>query len=213
MSSRFADPTAMRTRSPIYHDDNPKRPPPSPSNKAPPPKKFDAKSRAVSEELCLPSKAQPLATPSSESFAESCPDKLSANRDVVDMEVFDQILEIDEGDDTREFSRGLVKDYLDQAQATIKQLDESFAKHDLTQLGKLGHYLKGSSASLGVVRVQEICENMQHFGNRIDPKEPDVNISTEDAFARIKPLLARLKDEHAAADKVLKKFLEGCSKP
>ena len=51
--------------------------------------------------------------------------KLSANRDVVDMEVFDQILEIDEGDDTREFSRGLVKDYLDQAQATIKQLDES----------------------------------------------------------------------------------------
>ena len=76
MSSRFADPTAMRTRSPIYHDDNPKRPPPSPSNKAPPPKKFDAKSRAVSEELCLPSKAQPLATPSSESFAESCPDKV-----------------------------------------------------------------------------------------------------------------------------------------
>lgn len=70
--SRFAEPT----RSSVYYDESPKRPPPSPSNKAPPPKKLDAKSRAVSEEPCLPSKAQAAITPSSEPLVESCPDQV-----------------------------------------------------------------------------------------------------------------------------------------
>ncbi|KAF8432142.1 signal transduction histidine kinase [Boletus edulis BED1] len=201
MSSRFADLTTMRTRSPIYHDDSSKRPPPSPSNKAPPPKKLDAKSRAVSEEPYLPSKPQPVVTPSSEPHVELCPDKSSPNRVVVDMEVFSQILELDDTDDG-EFSREMVEEYLGQTQGTIKLMDESLAKHELIQLSKHGHFLKGSSAALGVVQVQEICEKIQHLGNRIDPdKGPEVKISAEDAFARIKPLLARLKEEHAAAEK------------
>lgn len=141
------------------------------------------------------------------------------------MEVFEQILELDEAG-SREFSQDMVKEYLEQTQATIKLMDDSLcaglslqsnsdvslalsAKHELTQLGKHGHFLKGSSAALGVVQVQEICEKIQHLGNRIDPdKEPDVKMSAEDAFARIKPLLARLKDEHTAATKWLKKFFE-----
>ncbi|KAG8214760.1 hypothetical protein J3R82DRAFT_9850 [Butyriboletus roseoflavus] len=262
MSSRFADPTTMRTWSPIYHDDSSKRPPPSPSNKAPPSKKLDAKSRAVSEEPSPPSKAsQPAVVPSSESYTESCTDKVCRSvshihattlpahpppsahskqcsppllfpkvRQAIGssstMEVFEQILELDEGD-SQEFSQDMVKEYLGQTQATIKLMDECLcaslslqsitdvslppsAKHELTQLGKHGHFLKGSSAALGVVQVQEICEKIQHLGNRIDPdKEPEVKISVEDAFARIKPLLARLKEEHAVAAKWLKKFFEG----
>ena len=74
MTSRFADPATMRTRSPIFHDESPKRSPPSPSNKAPPSKKLDAKSRAVSEEPCPPVKA--LQTLSSEPHSESCADKV-----------------------------------------------------------------------------------------------------------------------------------------
>lgn len=174
--------------------------------------------------------APPSATASSANYL-SCSPKSSSDRVVVviDMEVFQQILELDDGDD-REFSRGMVKDYLEQAQTTIKLMDESLcaglslqsnsdvspalsAKHELTQLGKHGHFLKGSSAALGVVRVQEICEKIQHLGNRMDPdKEPEAKITAEDAFARIKPLLARLKEEHAAASKCLKKFSDG-SKP
>lgn len=86
------------------------------------------------------------------------------------------------------------------------------AKRELTQLSKHGHFLKGSSAALGVVQLQEICEQIQHLGNRIDPdKEPEVvKISAEDALARIKPLLARLKDEHVAAAKCLKEYFSGC---
>lgn len=141
------------------------------------------------------------------------------------MEVFGQILELDDGDD-REFSEEMVREYLEQAKTTIESMDENLcaapslpcdtdvsftlsAKRELTQLGKHGHFLKGSSAALGVVQVQEICEKIQHLGNRMDPdREPEVKISAEDAFARIKPLLTRLKDEYATAVKSLKKFLE-----
>lgn len=74
MSSRFADPATMRTRSPIYPDDSLKRPPPSPSsNKALPPKKLDPKSHPVSEEPC------PAKTVLSDSHAESCTDKVSSS--------------------------------------------------------------------------------------------------------------------------------------
>ncbi|KAH0832206.1 signal transduction histidine kinase [Lanmaoa asiatica] len=251
MSSRFVDPSTMRTRSPIYYDESPKRPPPSPSNKAPPSKKFDTKSRAVSEEPCPSSEApQTVSAPSSDtepctdkvcrpvshnhasrpppmlhrvptpSSANHLPPKSSSNRVVVDMEVFGQILELDE-DDNRGFSQGMVKDYLDQAQSTIKLMDECLCaglslqsdtdvslalstKHELTQLGKLGHFLKGSSAALGALQVQEICEKIQHLGNRVDSgKEPEVKIPAEDAFAKIKPLLVRLKGEQAEAAKQL----------
>lgn len=89
-------------------------------------------------------------------------------------------------------------------------IDVSFvlsAKHELTQLSKQGHFLKGSSAALGAVQVQEICEKIQHLGNRVDPdKEPQVKISAEDALVRIKPLLARLKDEHAATEKFFEEY-------
>lgn len=49
--------------------------------------------------------------------------KSSGNRVVVDLEVFGQILELDEGDG-REFSQDVVEGYLEQAQATIKLMDE-----------------------------------------------------------------------------------------
>ncbi|KAF8558367.1 histidine-phosphotransfer domain, HPT domain-containing protein [Imleria badia] len=140
-----------------------------------------------------------------------CSPQSSSNRVIIDLNVFGQILELGKGDeDDKEFAREMVDDYLEQAQAKLKEMNESFAKHELTQLGQYGHFLKGSSAALGVVRVQEICEKIQHLGNRIDPdKESEVKISTEDAFARIKPLLVRLKEEHPEAARSLKKLLEG----
>jgi len=151
--------------------------------------------------------------------------KSSSDHVVVDMKEFMQILELDEGDD-QGFARDVVEDYLKQTQGTIELMDKSLcaglslqsntdvslapsAKHDLIQLSKYGHFLKGSSAALGVVQVKEICEKIQHLGNRIDPdKEPEVKISADDALARIKPLLARLKDERAAADEWMKKFFK-----
>lgn len=55
---------ALRARSPNIIDDIVKRPPPSPSDKAPPQKKLDVKSRPASEES-TPKAASPI-TPAKE---------------------------------------------------------------------------------------------------------------------------------------------------
>jgi osomolarity two-component system phosphorelay intermediate protein YPD1 len=39
---------------------------------------------------------------------------------------------------------------------------------DLEQLASLGHFLKGSSATLGLVKVKDHCEKIQHFGGKKD---------------------------------------------
>lgn len=97
--------------------------------------------------------------------------------DNVDREVFDQILEMDE-DDEREFSSGIVLGFLDQAESTFKSMDvalyASQSHHaagvlnrkyrkarNLTELSHLGHFLKGSSATLGFNKVKDECEKIQ----------------------------------------------------
>lgn len=48
---------------------------------------------------------------------------------------------------------------------------------DLKQLSELGHYLKGSSATLGFTKVKDECEKIQHWGAQKDETgnnpEPD----------------------------------------
>ena len=39
---------------------------------------------------------------------------------------------------------------------------------DLPELSSLGHFLKGSSATLGFVKVKDQCERIQHFGAKKD---------------------------------------------
>ena len=40
---------------------------------------------------------------------------------------------------------------------------------NLSEAGKLGHFLKGSSAAIGVIRVRDSCEKIQHWGALKDP--------------------------------------------
>lgn len=44
---------------------------------------------------------------------------------------------------------------------------------DLTKLSSLGHFLKGSSAALGIIKVQDACEKIQHYGNKRDEESGD----------------------------------------
>ena len=43
----------------------------------------------------------------------------------IDMEVFNQILELDDDDDDDEFSRGMVNDYFSQAEKTFIDMDDA----------------------------------------------------------------------------------------
>lgn len=78
-------------------------------------------------------------------------------------------------------------------------------KKDLQELSSLGHFLKGSSAALGVSKVQKSCEKIQHYGNRRD-EEVGVDLDEKEALSRIGQLLAQVKREYRVAEEFLKGF-------
>jgi len=79
-----------------------------------------------------------------------------------------------------------------------KSSTDSSNDKDLKELSGLGHFLKGSSAALGIVRVQAICEKVQHYGANRD-EEADCAITDEDALKRITQLLKDCKKDYAVA--------------
>ncbi|KAK0386839.1 hypothetical protein NLU13_5152 [Sarocladium strictum] len=83
--------------------------------------------------------------------------------DVLDMNTFEQILEMDEEGDN-EFSSSIVDGFLDQAEETFVSMDKALEEEQLEELSSLGHFLKGSSATLGLVKIRDGCENIQRYG-------------------------------------------------
>ncbi|KAH7173715.1 signal transduction histidine kinase [Fusarium flagelliforme] len=83
--------------------------------------------------------------------------------DNIDMNTFEQILEMDEPGDC-EFSHSIVFGFFEQAEETFVSIDNALEKKDLEELSSLGHFLKGSSATLGLVKVKNACEAIQRYG-------------------------------------------------
>ncbi|KAI9465695.1 histidine kinase, phosphotransfer Hpt, partial [Lactarius psammicola] len=119
----------------------------------------------------------------------------------IDMEVFGQILDLDDDDD--EFSQGMVDDYFSQAEKTFTDMATALKEKDLDKLSSLGHFLKGSSAALGVFRVQTSCEDIQHYGQL---REGLKVIEKDDAIAKISTTLARAREEYKVAKSSLEEF-------
>ncbi|KAF9534506.1 signal transduction histidine kinase [Crepidotus variabilis] len=122
-------------------------------------------------------------------------------------ETFGQILELDDDPEEREFSKDMVYDYFDQVKVTFKEMDTYFANQDLLQLSSRGHFLKGSSAALGLDRVQRLCEKIQHCGACRDEKL-DKDMTQGEAMDVMRKLLRTLKLEYADAEDWLKDFFE-----
>lgn len=80
-------------------------------------------------------------------------------------------------------------------------------KKDLLELSRLGHFLKGSSAAIGLKKVKATCEKIQNVGNCQD-EEGTGDIEKEDALKRITPLLPQVKTEYSEAEEYLKNFYE-----
>ncbi|KAG8845463.1 hypothetical protein FRB96_002520, partial [Tulasnella sp. 330] len=86
----------------------------------------------------------------------------------IDMATFEQILELDEDDPDRPFTKSIVENYYEQVDTTFTEMEEALTAQDLSALSSKGHFLKGSSAALGVTKVQATCEAMQHNGQLKD---------------------------------------------
>ena len=76
----------------------------------------------------------------------------------------------------------------------------------MAQLSAEGHFLKGSSATLGLTKVKDSCEKIQHYGSHKDETgtidEPD----DAKCLSRIKKTLATVKTEYAEVEKALRRF-------
>jgi len=82
---------------------------------------------------------------------------------IIDHGIFDQLLQMDDDDD-REFSKSIVWNYFEQAETTFKEMEDSIKQKDLPTLSAKGHFLKGSSAALGIEKVKQACEQIQNYG-------------------------------------------------
>lgn len=78
-------------------------------------------------------------------------------------------------------------------------------QRDLKTLSELGHFLKGSSATLGLTKVKDSCEKIQHFGSKKD-ETGTKDISEEEGLTKLKTTIEQAKKEFHDVEKVLKKF-------
>lgn len=124
----------------------------------------------------------------------------------IDMVAFQQILDMDEGDDERDFSRGIVEDFFEQAETTFEKLERCMEKENLDALSSLGHFLKGSSATLGLIKVKDACEAIQHLGAKLDERGQKPITDPKVSLTSIRKKIDILKDDCQQAKKLLFKF-------
>lgn len=77
-------------------------------------------------------------------------------------------------DDDPNFSKSLITQYFDQVVQTFKSMEvQLHTTKDLKELDSLGHFLKGSSAALGLQRIAWVCERIQNLGRKSEDTFPN----------------------------------------
>ncbi|KAI0900810.1 histidine-phosphotransfer domain, HPT domain-containing protein [Annulohypoxylon nitens] len=125
--------------------------------------------------------------------------------DAIDIVTFSQILEMDDSEDDREFSKSIVYGFFEQAEETFEKMDTALKEENLDELYRLGHFLKGSSATLGLTKVKDSCEKIQRYGKK---ENVDGTPEKDEALclSRITDTLKTVKAEYADVETTLKKF-------
>ncbi|EAW10477.1 Hpt domain-containing protein [Aspergillus clavatus NRRL 1] len=140
------------------------------------------------------------------------PKKAVEMNEVLDQSTFDQILEMDDDDD-RDFSKGIVYGFFDQAETTFEKMEKALEEKKLEELSSLGHFLKGSSATLGLSKVKEHCEKIQHYGSGKDETGTADEPDEETSLKNIKKTLTEVKKDYKEVEQVLRNFYGEEKKP
>lgn len=78
------------------------------------------------------------------------------------------------------------------------------AKKDFDDLSQLGHFLKGSSATLGLTKVKDACEKIQHCKEDLpDEKEES---EREKSIEGIKKTLKEVQVDYKEVANILRRF-------
>ena len=83
-------------------------------------------------------------------------------------------------------------------------------RKDLAKLSSLGHYLKGSSATLGLTKVRDSCEKIQNYGALKD-EHGESSLDEARILEVIIDTLPVLKADCADAEKRLRAFYGSAS--
>ena len=72
-------------------------------------------------------------------------------------------------------------------------------------VSKLGHFLKGSSAAVGVIKVRDSCEYIQHYGKCHDT-DGVTELQPDDVLNRLRQVMDNVKEQYEEARSVLRTF-------
>jgi osomolarity two-component system phosphorelay intermediate protein YPD1 len=124
----------------------------------------------------------------------------------IDMLTFEQILEMDEPGDN-EFSSSIVFGFFDQAEETFEEIEEALKKEDLEKLSSLGHFLKGSSATLGLIKIRDGCEAIQRYGKN-ENLDGSPQTDNEKCLKLIGEYFTTVKEDYETVEKLLRQYYE-----
>lgn len=136
------------------------------------------------------------------------PPQLSDMADSIDQSTFEQILEMDDDDDDRDFSKGIVYGFFEQAESTFEKMEKALEEKKLSDLSSLGHFLKGSSATLGLNKVKEACEKIQHYGAGKDETGTADEPEEKTSLKNIENTLVDVKKDYKEVEAFLRKFYD-----
>lgn len=98
--------------------------------------------------------------PSPAAARHTAPSLASPKPQIIDMDVFKQLLAMEDDDEKSSFSftNGLIELYYEDGNRTVEQMRNALQHRDYTALARLAHFLRGSAASVGIIQVAKICE-------------------------------------------------------
>lgn len=70
----------------------------------------------------------------------------------------------------------------------------------------MGHFLKGSSATLGLTKVKDGCEKIQNYGSHRDETGAQPLPDDDVCLERIRQTLAQVKKDYAVVNKALEDY-------
>ena len=88
---------------------------------------------------------------------------------VIDREAIEQLFMFDEdGDDS--FSREMLTTFENQGRDTLVRMRSALRTGDYDDLSRAGHFLKGSSVTMGSIEVPSICADIEHAPRTISKR-------------------------------------------
>ncbi|KAJ5277617.1 hypothetical protein N7524_003770 [Penicillium chrysogenum] len=136
-------------------------------------------------------------------------DELNAKlKQVIEMAVFSQMLEMDDHEE-RTFSSSALYGSIETSENTVEDMDEAFSKGDLQHLVSLCDSLRRFASATGFYEVRECCGNLKERGV-MSSGDGSASVGVEVfCLSRIKGGIGTLRDSICFARRAIDSFYKG----